>query len=356
MENASLHGKIPDKVMNTDKSTQSYADLVRGSKNIPNEAPTLLEVGKRGDTPFILILEGEVVIGVSQFNYSLIGRLDLQKVKFIDVQKCARNKWKISGQCKLIPLGKGFFITKLDNEIDKIYVWSHGPWIVEKMSMRLMPRSLFFSVDNHKNTNALIWCKFSGLPSELWSLKIILSLGKTLGTPIQVDQSTLNHDYRYYASVLVDIDLSQSIPNHVFIHIEGKMINQEIILHRVPKFCNHCKNVGHCIAECKIVCGFTEQNFGARCYKFPVIINVPWLRFGDFNTVLRMSEKKRGRKPPCRRAVAEFSNVINAAYLIESITSGITYTWCNGQKGVMRILSVLDRSLINDRWNAKFQS
>ncbi|KAF6176943.1 hypothetical protein GIB67_027743 [Kingdonia uniflora] len=102
MENASLHGKIPDKVMNTDKSTQSYVDLVRGSKNIPNEAPTLLEVGKRGDTSFVSIPAGEVAIGVSQFNYSLIGRLDLQKVKFTNVQEYARNKWKISGQCKLI--------------------------------------------------------------------------------------------------------------------------------------------------------------------------------------------------------------------------------------------------------------
>ncbi|KAF6146188.1 hypothetical protein GIB67_005836 [Kingdonia uniflora] len=119
------------------------------------------------------------------------------------------------------------------------------------MPMRLMPWGPFFSVENHKNTNALIWCKFPGLPSELWSSKIVLSLGKTLGTPIQLDQSTLNHDYGYHASVLVDIDLSQPIPNHVFIDIEGKMINQETILHRVPKFCNHCKNVGHCIAECK---------------------------------------------------------------------------------------------------------
>ncbi|KAF6148855.1 hypothetical protein GIB67_014226 [Kingdonia uniflora] len=49
---------------------------------------------------------------------------------------------------------------------------------------------------------------------------------------------------------------------------------------------------------------------------------LPWLCIGDFNTVLRMSEKK-GRKPPYRRAVAEFSDVINAAYLTESITSGI---------------------------------
>ncbi|KAF6176398.1 hypothetical protein GIB67_010846, partial [Kingdonia uniflora] len=52
---------------------------------------------------------------------------------------------------------------------------------------------------------------------------------------------------------LVDIDLSKLIPNHVFIDVEGKLINQEILLDRVPKFCNHYKNVGHNIAECKVI-------------------------------------------------------------------------------------------------------
>ncbi|KAF6136565.1 hypothetical protein GIB67_016021 [Kingdonia uniflora] len=136
MENLSLHGKIPDKVTNITKPTQSYVDLVRGSKDILNE---LLEVGRRGDTSLVSIPAGEAAIGVSQFKYSLIDRLDLQKVKFTDVQEYARNKWKISGQYKLIPLGKGFFIIKLGNKNDKIFIWSHGPWIVEKMPMRLMP-------------------------------------------------------------------------------------------------------------------------------------------------------------------------------------------------------------------------
>ncbi|KAF6175072.1 hypothetical protein GIB67_038985 [Kingdonia uniflora] len=158
---------------------------------------------------------------------SLIGRLDLQKVKFKAAQEYARTQWKLLGKCKLIPLGKGFFIIKLDNESDKIHIWGQGPWMVEKILMRL--------------------------PSELWSHKIVMSLGKTLGAPIHLDRSTINHDYGYHASVLVDIDLSTSIPNHVFIEAEGKLINQEILLYRVPKFYNHCKNVGHSIAECKVI-------------------------------------------------------------------------------------------------------
>ncbi|KAF6137718.1 hypothetical protein GIB67_032607 [Kingdonia uniflora] len=68
-----------------------------------------------------------------------------------------------------------------------------------------------------------------------------------------------------------------------------------------------------------------------------------------------MSEKK-GRKSPCRRAMVEFSNFLDAACLTENEMMGATFTWYNGQKGVMRILSVLDKSLINDSWNDKFRN
>ncbi|KAF6170003.1 hypothetical protein GIB67_034395 [Kingdonia uniflora] len=144
------------------------------------------------------------------------------QVKFEAVQEYARTHWKLFRNCKLIPLGKCFFIIKLDNERDKTHIWGQGSWMVEKMPIHLMPWSPLFSANIHQNTNALIW-------------------------------STINHDYGYYASVLVDIYLSKSIPNYVFIDLEGKLTNQEILLYRVPKFCNHCKNVGHSIAECKVI-------------------------------------------------------------------------------------------------------
>ncbi|XP_026433532.1 uncharacterized protein LOC113330952 [Papaver somniferum] len=48
----------------------------------------------------------------------------------------------------------------------------------------------------------------------------------------------------------------------------------------------------------------------------------PWLIMGDFNCVLRQDEKKGSRE----------------------------FTWTNGQSGVSRILSKLDRAIINEPW------
>ncbi|KAF6134864.1 hypothetical protein GIB67_002265 [Kingdonia uniflora] len=131
--------------------------------------------------------------------------------------------------------------------------------MVEQIPMRLMPWNPFFLVDRHYNSNALIWCKFHRLPIEMWSKKIIMLLGKTLGTPIQLDHSTRNQDYGYHANVLVDIDLSKPIPDHILLEVENNIINkQEVLLHRVPKYCNHYKNVGHIIVKYKLV----QKHFG----------------------------------------------------------------------------------------------
>lgn len=46
-------------------------------------------------------------------------------------------------------------------------------------------------------------------------------LGKGLGTPIGVDQRTINKEYGYFANVLVDIDLAKPVPDRIIIKEEG---------------------------------------------------------------------------------------------------------------------------------------
>ncbi|KAF5183644.1 hypothetical protein FRX31_026769, partial [Thalictrum thalictroides] len=62
-------------------------------------------------------------------------------------------------------------------------------------------------------------------------------------------------EYGYYASVLVDIDLAQAIPDQILVEVEGQGLEfwQEIQLGKTPKFCNHCKVVGHLVSDCRIL-------------------------------------------------------------------------------------------------------
>ncbi|XP_026442635.1 uncharacterized protein LOC113342252 [Papaver somniferum] len=79
----------------------------------------------------------------------------------------------------------------------------------------------------------------------------------------------------------------------------------------------------------------------------------PWLIMGDFNCVLRNDEKKGGREPRTS-CISEFSDWMEENNLFEADSLGSKFTWTNGQSGGGRILSNLDRAIINEPWLAKF--
>ncbi|KAL5705126.1 hypothetical protein ACHQM5_023468 [Ranunculus cassubicifolius] len=79
-----------------------------------------------------------------------------------------------------------------------------------------------------------------------------MAMARTVGTPIHVDRNTVSRDNGYYACVLVDIDLTNPIPDKILVEAEDKEIEfwQEVQLGSLPKFCNNCKVVGHLTAGC----------------------------------------------------------------------------------------------------------
>ncbi|XP_026443168.1 uncharacterized protein LOC113343060 [Papaver somniferum] len=81
----------------------------------------------------------------------------------------------------------------------------------------------------------------------------------------------------------------------------------------------------------------------------------PWLVIGDFNCILRLNEKKGGLE--IRSSVIdEFSDWMDDNDLFESDSLGSKFTWCNRQSGTRRIVSKLDRAIINAAWLAKFEN
>ncbi|KAF6134912.1 hypothetical protein GIB67_002313 [Kingdonia uniflora] len=116
------------------------------------------------------------------------GGLDLQKITMAEARIQTIALWKPIGGCRLIPVGKGYITILLDNEEDRNKIWSGGPWIIGKQLLRLSPWSPFFDPEKQKNSHALVWVKFSGLGVELWEVETLMSLGRTLVTPIQIDQ------------------------------------------------------------------------------------------------------------------------------------------------------------------------
>ncbi|KAF6153103.1 hypothetical protein GIB67_034825 [Kingdonia uniflora] len=95
--------------------------------------------------------------------------------------------------------------------------------------------------------------KLKGLHLEYWSPTNLMALGKALGTPIRVDNSTRHREFGVYARVLIEIDFAKTIPQRIYYEDEGVEVWQPIQIVEYPKFCSHCKIIDHIVSDCKAV-------------------------------------------------------------------------------------------------------
>lgn len=105
----------------------------------------------KGDEPEVCISDVDIDYCINECRFSLIGRLDFQKNSLEVAGKSLKSQWRLKGDYQLIPLGKGFFVIKLENAEDKTHVWS-GFWEVETQSAKLRNWEPNFKPANQKSS------------------------------------------------------------------------------------------------------------------------------------------------------------------------------------------------------------
>ncbi|XP_026383877.1 uncharacterized protein LOC113279402 [Papaver somniferum] len=188
---------------------------------------------------------------LNPWRFSLIGRLNLQQIKFVDVFIILRNQWKLKGERKLIPLGRGFFTIKLENTEDRQYI-NEGIWEVTNQILQVRNWISNFRPENQRTSRAMLWVRFPGLGLEFWTEKILFKICKEFGNPVKLDAATEKCEVGYYSNVLVDVDFAKHIPNKIWIGTKFGGFFQNISIPDCPKFCHTCKILSHLITECRV--------------------------------------------------------------------------------------------------------
>ncbi|XP_026435798.1 uncharacterized protein LOC113333590 [Papaver somniferum] len=204
--------------------------------------------------PFVELPDDLFEEGLNPWKFSLIGRLYLQHIKFVDDAVILRQQWNLVGDCKLIPLGRGFFAIKLDNETDRRFIKS-GQWEVLNQVLQIRNWVSNFRPSNQRTSKAQVWVRLPGLGLEFWKEMILFTIYEEIGTLIKIDSATAKCEVGYYSNVLVEVYFSQPIPNKIWIGTKYGGFFQNISIPVIPKYCHHCKIIGHLTAECR-----NEQN------------------------------------------------------------------------------------------------
>ncbi|KAL5730189.1 hypothetical protein ACHQM5_003041 [Ranunculus cassubicifolius] len=153
---------------------------------------------------------------------------------------------------------------RLHSREDFVRIWSQV-WKIGEQVLHFTKWTQDFDTDKQRTTNALVWVQFPKLGQKYWDYEGLMMIGKGLGTPVGVDQRTIDRDYGYFANVLVDIDISKPVPSVVNVQEEdGGYFTQDVYIPRLPQFCNHCKSVVHNVYHCRRLLRGIDPNEPAR--------------------------------------------------------------------------------------------
>ncbi|PON53899.1 Zinc knuckle CX2CX4HX4C [Parasponia andersonii] len=93
--------------------------------------------------------------------------------------------------------------------------------------------------------------RFHELSWVYWDRQILSDLARRVGVPIRFDEMTLKGEFRYFACILIDIDLSQPISDSLMVEVGADYFFVTLEYEHLPDFCTSCKAIGHDVVICR---------------------------------------------------------------------------------------------------------
>lgn len=80
----------------------------------------------------------------------------------------------------------------------------------------------------------------------------------------------------------------------------------------------------------------------------------PWVVAGDFNDFCVVSDKEGGNNSVDFRRMGEFNSMVSTCRLIEVVSKGNPFTWCNKRGEEEMVKEKIDHVFANLEWIDKF--
>lgn len=145
-----------------------------------------------------------------------------------------------------------YFLLKFNTHKDMDDVMLRGPYTVRNMPMLLREWKPGFNLKQDMLRTLPIWIQLPQLPLHLWGARSLGKIGSALGKPITTDECTAKKYRVSYARILVEVDVTQKLPNDITIRdSEGKKLKQPVHYEWKPMFCDKCQKFGHHCEEVK---------------------------------------------------------------------------------------------------------
>ncbi|KAL0911782.1 hypothetical protein M5K25_019946 [Dendrobium thyrsiflorum] len=141
-------------------------------------------------------------------------------------------------------------LVKMSNDLDYYKVFCHRSYFVNNCYMKLTKWSPLVDV-GVESPIILIWVSFPNLCPYMFSPCILFGLGSIFGRLLKVDNATSVGSRPSVARVLVELAITKTYPNKVWLGPKKLGYIQQVVMEVFPAFCASCKCIGHLSGDCR---------------------------------------------------------------------------------------------------------
>ncbi|XP_062089546.1 uncharacterized protein LOC133796080 [Humulus lupulus] len=159
--------------------------------------------------------------------------------------------WGNLGIERIAHMNAGHTLVKFRDKATRDMVLESGVVHFDRKPILLRPWST--DLDKMRLVKSFpVWIRLLDLGLQYWGLKSLSALVSTIGKPMMMDKVTKDKSMVKFARVLVDVEISDHIPQCInFINERGQLMEQAIEFEWLPTRFSCCKSLGHTAASCK---------------------------------------------------------------------------------------------------------
>ncbi|KAL2228171.1 UNVERIFIED_CONTAM: hypothetical protein Sindi_1796800 [Sesamum indicum] len=206
-------------------------------KYFPTDSPPaafgIVLTGDNG--PTLQFTDAEIEILATQFRFALVGKFSHGAPSYSMLHKLIagtdiKNKFTVS------MLNNRHVLISLSCEADYTRLWLRRIWYIQGYLMRIFKWTPTFT-PSQESSIVPVW-------------EVLFTVASMIGTPLQIDDATLNQSKLSKARACIELDLLEPRLEDFQIQICGATIVQRIEYEDIPNFYSLCKHVGHRDSDC----------------------------------------------------------------------------------------------------------
>ncbi|OIT38192.1 hypothetical protein A4A49_16410 [Nicotiana attenuata] len=249
------------------ESKSSYSNAVAGTSSTGNAININTVVARQtthNGRPAVIFKSSDYY-GVMAENckWTLVGKFTMGRPKIEIIRAKFIEQIPLKGKVRIRAYDYRHVFIEFNTEADFNTAYFQRFMSISRALMRMFKWSPDFD-PNEETSLAPIWVLLPELPFHMFKWDYLRQVLEQIGTPMKEDIATVSRTRPHMAKVRVEVDLMKSLPDAVFVGIEGdttglKGRDQKLEYEGVPAFCRTCKLQGHDVERCKVEARKKEQ-------------------------------------------------------------------------------------------------